>query len=162
MEQKVLALLHAAQQERKAGPGPGGHDLSGGRPEDAADQGAVGRRRGGQAAPAVRGPLPCGCGRRPQHTHADPPGAVQMQSDGQRRPAQALLASDGPGPSPGPVTDPGKGVRGGALEQLLNARRSATGHTTWCCGRATPRRLTRGSREVVDSWEPAEHLAKCP
>ena len=37
------------------------------------------------------GPLSCGCGRRPQHIRADPPGVVQVQSHGQRRPAQALL-----------------------------------------------------------------------
>ena len=67
------------------------------------------------------GPFPVarGCGRRRQHIHADPLCAVQVQSDGQRRPAQALLPSAGPAPLPwtGHRSGAGGGVRGGAAPQ---------------------------------------------
>ena len=55
----------------------------------------------------------------------DPPCAVQVQSDDQRRPAQALLLSDGQAPLPRPGHRPGPvgGARGGAASQPQDGQR---------------------------------------
>ena len=72
-----------------------------------------------------------------------------MQSDGQCRPAQALLPSDRPTPLSWPGHRPGAGggVRGGSAPQPQDG----------------PRYLVRwqGHTSAADSWEPAEHLANC-
>ena len=81
----------------------------------------------------------------PNAYHAGPPGAVQVQSDGQRHPAQALLPSGGPRPFPArSPTRPGGGVRGGAAHHA----RSAPGPTT----NPHPDRV----------WRPRAHRASAP
>ena len=93
------------------------------------------------------GEVPCGCGRRRQHIHTDPLGALQVLSDGPRRPAQALLPLGGPGPSPGPVSDPWQ-AGGYVVEQLLN-RKTVRGRTYYLV-------RWQGHTSADDSWEPAE------
>ena len=58
-------------------------------------------------------------GRAPSLWLWSPQHAVQVQSDGQHRPAQALLPSDGPAPLlwPGHPPGAGGGVRGGAARR---------------------------------------------
>ena len=73
-----------------------------------------------------------------------------MQSDGQRRPAQALLPSDGPSPPLARSLIRGEYV----VEQLLNSKmvRCQTYYLV----------LWQGHASAADLWEPAEHLANCP
>ena len=83
------------------------------------------------------------------NTHPDPPCAVEVQSDGQRRPAQALLLSNGPAPLPWPDHRPGDSGQAGeyVLEQLrVFNRKTFRGRTVrW-----------QVHASAADSWEPAE------
>ena len=69
---------------------------------------------------ALGGPLPCGCGRRPQHIHT-PTLPAQFKCNPTVNvdlPKPNFVRTGQPGPSPGPVTDPGEYV----VEQLLNRK----------------------------------------
>ena len=126
--QEVRALLHAAQQEREAAVDQGrvetpfqvGEQVMV-RTKELLDAAEVGKLRQGwepEGMVAVAG----------HNTYTrtrDPPCAVQVQSDDQRRPAQALLLSDGQAPLPRPGHRPGPvgGARGGAASQPQDGQR---------------------------------------
>jgi hypothetical protein len=155
LEQEVLALLHAAQQERKAALDRGRVDtvFQVGdqvllRTKELLDAAEIGKLRPRWEGPfrvaALAGPNTYTLAL-PRRFRCSPTVNVERLKPYHARP-------DGPAP-PGPVLDPGQEGEY-VVEQLLN-RKTLRGRTYYLV-------RWQGHASVDDSWEPAEHLAHCP
>ena len=155
LEQEVAALLHAAQQERKAALDPGRVDtvFQVGdqvllRTRELLDAAEVGKLR-----PRWEGPFPVAALAGPNtYTLALPKRFKCSPTVNVDRLKPYFRRSDHP-PSPGPVADPGQAGEY-VVAQLLN-RKVLRGRTYYLV-------RWQGHASADDSWEPVEHLTNCP
>ena len=155
LEQEVRALLHAAQQERKAALDPGRvattfqvGDQVLLRTKELLDAAEVGKLR-----PRWEGPFTVAALAGPNaYTLTLPRRFKCSPTVNVDRLKPFYSRADRPDP-PGPVGDPGQEGEH-VVEQLLN-RRTRRGRTYYLV-------RWQGHASAEDSWEPVEHLAHCP
>jgi len=156
LEHEVLALLHAAQKERKAKLDQGRVDTRFAvgdqvmlRTKELLDAAEVGKLR-----PRWEGPFPVVALAGPNtYTLALPKRFRCSPTVNVDRLKPYHPRTDQPGP-PGPVTDAGPQAGEFEVEQLLN-RKVVRGRTYFLV-------RWRGHASAEDSWEPVENLTNCP
>ena len=124
-EQEVRCCTRRSRSAGGAGPGPDGHDLSGGRPGDAADQGVVGCRRVGKLRPRWEGPFPVDAVAGPNTYTLTLPERFKCSPTIKVDRLKPYFLRTGLPPSPGPVTHrAGGGIRGGTAPQQQDGPRT--------------------------------------